>query len=348
MNDTLIFETINFIYEKYGQALTDAFERIDHEYLNIPVRYMIEKIINIKILKVCIFRGFKDFDKGLYWSVFYRKDFLVDYFINNLNANLRYAAMGAFRLVDYDLAYAYVDKYICKKFNTDINTDLFLDEKAFFYDDNDINIPSEVCSFGDVELFDKALKSFFSSQIETWANKDPSVDYIKVFVGYNFLGAAVESENIEMIDYVINNIDMESGNFQINQNKIYKKIIDVLLEKSNFPTIKLVEILNHLVDLCKKKILDNKFKIGLFYVFIKIGKFDIIKDEMINNIDNYIIGGYGLIKIINHFIKDKDFIENRTQTGGIIKYICLSTEEKELSLNAIIEKEIQKMFNFYF
>jgi hypothetical protein len=106
---TLVLKLINEIVG--NQSINDAFERINNDYLKLPVRYMIEKIDDLNTLKFCIFRGFQDFKKGLYWSVFYQKDFLVDYFINNLKVDMYYAIMGAYRLFDLGLAKSYIEKY---------------------------------------------------------------------------------------------------------------------------------------------------------------------------------------------------------------------------------------------
>jgi hypothetical protein len=184
--------------------------------------------------------------------------------------------MGAYRLFDFELAKSYT-----KQYNNFILRDLDLENEEV-YDDHNVylkfnqyhekNIMDELCSSGNVEKFNECFNE------DNIANL--GILYLcKSYVCRESLHAAIESENIEMIKYVINNAEISELNFTFTYiDNFYKPALEVLIEKSKYPTIKLIEILKFLFY---NKDLSIVFRYILILLFIKIGKFDIIKDDVI-------------------------------------------------------------------
>lgn len=231
--------------------LNDGFEKLDRDYLNIPIKKLIEKA-NLQIIKYCIFRGFNNFDQGLYWAVYFKKDDIAEYLLFEYNANPKYGGLAAIR-------------YGGENFKKEADKYFQIIGESPFYDYNlcsfNYECDAEICKSGDIARFNAWIDYICTV---SWTHK---TEYLM-----NFLTSAIESENIEMVRYIMDNSAIKPIK---HEEYCYRRLTKVLNNMINYPIKEIIDIIKYLFE--HENIIDT-CKYVLLFLLVKIKDWAYIKN----------------------------------------------------------------------
>ena len=306
MNNTLVLKTILSIIE--DKRLNDGFEKLDREYLNIPIQELIKKS-DINIIKYCVFRGFKEFNQGFYWSVYYKKEDLIKYFLYEFDPDIKYGAFACMRINDIDNATKY--------FNWMGQSPLY-DYDTFEYN---FEVESEICKSGDIERFDKYID--FAIQI----NNKPKTSYLQ-----RYLTSSVESLKLDMVKYIVENSFLQNTHpksilFLGRYYNLLNKIKDML----DYPSSELINIVKYLYE-CD--FFEDKVRTVFIMLLMKVEEWDYITNIHLN-LDDY--SNYFIFNRVVWFTRNEDYYNkfkhynNMLRNNDLINYIDILDDDAEIN-----------------